>query len=91
MGFLEDMEGFDPASPASTPEECVLKAEELRLLASALEQLDEDAREVLVLSRYRNLSYRDIGDALGCSEGAVKQRVFRAVTELRRIYRTFER
>jgi DNA-directed RNA polymerase specialized sigma24 family protein len=37
---------------------------------------------VLILSRYQNLRYEEIGRILGCEPNAVKQRVFRAVKAL---------
>jgi RNA polymerase sigma-70 factor (ECF subfamily) len=55
------------------------------LVRTALERLPEDRREVLVLSRYGEMRYEEIGRVLGCSEGAVKVRVHRAMKELRGI------
>jgi RNA polymerase sigma-70 factor (ECF subfamily) len=43
-------------------------------------------REILVLSRYQGLKYEEIAQMLGCEEGAVKVRVYRAMRALERIY-----
>lgn len=61
------------------------------LLARALEALPSEKREVLVLSRYHEKKYKEIGEILGCEEGAVKVKVFRALQELRAIYQQLER
>jgi len=59
---------------------------EISFLKRALGRLSEEKREVLVLSRYQDMKYSEIGDVLGCSEGAVKVRVHRAMQTLTKIY-----
>jgi RNA polymerase sigma-70 factor (ECF subfamily) len=61
------------------------------MLAQALARLPDDKRELLVLARYQALDYAAIGELLGCSAGAVKVRVHRAVGELRRFYLEVEK
>lgn len=61
------------------------ESQRAELVRAALERLPEDKREVLVLSRYHDLRYVEIGRVLGCSEGAVKVRAHRAMKELRAI------
>ncbi len=56
------------------------------LLQAALARLDRDAREVLLLSRYQELSFAEISGILECSVGAAKVRAHRALHELRDIY-----
>jgi RNA polymerase sigma factor (sigma-70 family) len=62
------------------------RAESARLLRAALLRLPYDRREVLLLSRFGELRYDQIADLLGCSVGAVKLRVHRAVKQLREVY-----
>jgi RNA polymerase sigma-70 factor (ECF subfamily) len=62
------------------------QAQEAALLRRALAALPDDKREVLVLSRFQGLKYQEIGALLGCEEGAVKVRVFRAIRALRDVY-----
>ncbi len=56
--------------------------QEIDMVRRALASLPADKREVLVLARYQDLKYDEIGRILGCEPNAVKQRVFRAVKAL---------
>lgn len=56
------------------------------LLHSALQQLDQGDREVLLLSRFQELSFAEISGILECSAGAAKVRAHRALQELRTVY-----
>jgi RNA polymerase sigma-70 factor (ECF subfamily) len=56
------------------------------LLHSALNRLDRDDREVLLLSRFQELSFAEIATILECSVGAAKVRAHRALRELRDAY-----
>jgi RNA polymerase sigma factor (sigma-70 family) len=67
------------------------KDEELQLLSMAMDRLPEDKREILLLSKYQDKKYKEIGDIIGCSEGAVKVKVFRALQELKAVYRQLEK
>ena len=55
-----------------------LRKETQQEVTEALEQLPENLRIVLLLKEYGELNYKEIGRALGISEGNVKVRVFRA-------------
>jgi RNA polymerase sigma factor (sigma-70 family) len=57
---------------------------ELRV-QQALEALTPEQREAILLSRYQGLSYAEIAQISGCSEGAVKTRVFRAMETLKKL------
>ncbi|MDR0554997.1 MAG: RNA polymerase sigma factor [Treponema sp.] len=61
-----------------TGEAALVKGETRRTIQEALEQLPENLRIVLILKEYGELNYKEIGRALGISEGNVKVRVFRA-------------
>jgi RNA polymerase sigma-70 factor (ECF subfamily) len=51
----------------------------------ALQALTPEQREAILLSRYQGLSYAEIAQISGCSEGAVKTRVFRAMETLKKL------
>jgi len=56
------------------------------LLHTALQQLHRDDREVLLLSRFQELSFAEISGILECSVGAAKVRAHRALQQLRHVY-----
>lgn len=76
----------DEVASASRPHDELESAEAVGLLRQALGQLPLDKRELLVMSRFQNLRYEQIAEILGCTVGAVKVRVHRAVKQLRAIY-----
>jgi len=83
---VQALEIADDQNPASVYE----TSERAAILKGALEELSLEQREVLILSRYHGLKYREIADILKCSENTVKARNFRAVEKLRRVYRRLE-
>lgn len=52
----------------------------------ALEQLDDMYREVLILTRYEDLKYKEVAEIVGVSETGVKTRVHRAIKLLKDNY-----
>lgn len=65
--------------------------DEQALLMLAMEKLPADKREILLLSKYQEKKYKEIGEVLGCSEGTVKVKVFRALQELKTVYQQLEK
>lgn len=65
--------------------------EELELLSMAMDRLSDEKREILLMSKFQEKKYKEIGEILGCSEGAVKVKVFRALQDLKEIYSELER
>lgn len=78
-----ELEVVDPALPA---EWRLMRGSDLAILRKALMQLPADRRELLVLSRWQNLRYEEIGAIVQCDAAAVKSRVFRAMKQLREIF-----
>lgn len=66
-----------------SPAETLLAEEERRLLAEVLDGLSEETREVVILYYREGSSAKHVGDLLGISEDAVKQRLSRARTKIR--------
>lgn len=58
---------------------------ELRDLAAALDELDEEFREVLILVSVEGLSYKEVSDIMGIPVGTVTSRLSRARSTLRQI------
>jgi len=63
----------------------------LVLLRKAIGQLSHEKQEVLVMSRYQGLKYKEIAEILQCTEANVKVRVYRAIQDLRKIYMKLEK
>lgn len=57
--------------------------EKVKMLNKALLRLPDDKKEVLIMSKYQKLKYKDMAEILGCTEGTVKSKVFRALQELK--------
>jgi RNA polymerase sigma-70 factor (ECF subfamily) len=81
----EDPQLRDPE--AVTPEEGAAARELARQLEVAVGELPPKQRAALLLSRVDGLAYRDVADALGCTEGAVKALLFRATQSLKKTLR----
>ena len=85
---IEDWEDQIPGGENRFAEQ--QQEEDMQLLALALERLPDDKREVLLLSKYQEKKYKEIAELLGCTESAVKVKVFRALQELKVLYREIE-
>jgi RNA polymerase sigma factor (sigma-70 family) len=66
------------------PDHALEARENERRIQKALELLTAEQKEAILLSRYQGLSYAEIAQIAGCSEGAVKTRVFRAMETLKK-------
>jgi RNA polymerase sigma-70 factor (ECF subfamily) len=66
------------AQAGGNPFEGVLNAERSGVIDSALVQLSEDHRLVVVLRHFADLSYSEISEAIGVPEKTVKSRLFEA-------------
>jgi len=78
-----------PDPQATTPEEGASTRELARQLETAIGELPPKQRAALLLSRVDGLAYRDVANALGCTEGAVKALLFRATQSLKKTLRDF--
>jgi RNA polymerase sigma-70 factor (ECF subfamily) len=76
----------EPAHPGDGPAKRAERGAEAALISRALDELSPKKKEILMLSRYQNLKYREIAELLGCPVGTVKGLVHRAVAELGDIY-----
>lgn len=73
-----------PASLENSPDRNLERRENEERIQRALKALTPEQREAILLSRYQGLSYAEIAQISGCSEGAVKTRVFRAMETLKK-------
>lgn len=73
-----------PAPADQLPDRHLEQRENEVRIQRALKALTPEQREAILLSRYQGLSYAEIAQISGCSEGAVKTRVFRAMETLKK-------
>ncbi|MDR0909131.1 MAG: RNA polymerase sigma factor [Spirochaetaceae bacterium] len=70
--------------------EILEKQEDAVSVKEALEKLPEKLRIVIILKEYGELNYKEIGRALGISEGNVKVRAYRARERLIKLMKEFD-
>ena len=54
-----------------------------RLISESIQGLPDSEKTALLLRKYHELSYREIAEAMGCTEGAVKTYIHRGKLRLR--------
>jgi len=86
----ENIEDMDLKADVDTAEEFDRK-EKAERMREALNGLTDIQRETLILSRFHDLTYEEIGKIMNCREGTIKARVFRAMETLRVTYRALEK
>jgi RNA polymerase sigma-70 factor (ECF subfamily) len=86
LDFSLDEQWNEPETTESSLAEKLETGEDILLLRQAIAKLPLKKREILILSRYQNLKYREIAELLGCRIGTVKAHVHRAIKELGKIY-----
>jgi RNA polymerase sigma-70 factor (ECF subfamily) len=77
-----DSEYPTPSDVSQSPEDLLLAKERSRQISEALQSLPENQRMALILKRYDNLSYDEIGKVMGCSVSAVESLLVRAKKNL---------
>ena len=69
--------GFEDTDQARADDD--MEARELNIaVRQAIAQLPKKQRLAILFSIYQQLSYKDIGERIGCSEGAVKSMIHRS-------------
>jgi RNA polymerase sigma-70 factor (ECF subfamily) len=71
------------ADPERTPASAAVQHELERKLNDAMQNLDEDQREIILMRHHEQLSNQDAALALGVSEAAASMRYLRAIRKLR--------
>jgi RNA polymerase sigma-70 factor (ECF subfamily) len=76
--------GFDPPAPGTNSPDQTINARELQAeIESAIAQLPQNQQTAILLNKYENLSYKQIGSILKISTMAVKSLLSRARENLR--------
>jgi RNA polymerase sigma-70 factor, ECF subfamily len=75
--------GDDAVDPGTAADAALAAHADQARVRAAIESLSDDLREVMVLSTFSELSYREIGALVGVPEGTVGSRRTRALAQLR--------
>ena len=67
------------------------KNEKISLLKEAMNQLPLKKKELIILSKLKELKYKELGEIVGCSEGNARTKVHRALHDLKQIYLTLDK
>lgn len=69
-------------SQEKNPEEVLVKSEQDKLIRTAIESLPKQQKTAFILSRYEDLTQKEISNIMGISEGAVEQLLQRSRSNL---------
>jgi len=83
--FVEDIRHQSHAAGAGSPEEMVMEAAQRQELAQGIAKMREDERLLLNLRYHKGLPVAEVAELLGKSEVAVRKRLLRALSRLRKI------
>jgi RNA polymerase sigma-70 factor (ECF subfamily) len=73
-----------PAAPEGrTLLDSVILSEDLKVVLQAVEALPHKQRAALLMRKYQEMHYEDIGAALECSPGTARAHVYQALKKLR--------
>ena len=78
-----DDDGGVQRTSDGTPDRELMDQERREVLAKLLDMLDVESREIVTLRFFEKMSARDIAEAVGSTEGAVRTRLHRILKSLR--------
>lgn len=76
---------FDPPDAGADPAASLEARQRWNATRKAIAKLPDNQRAVLILARFEGLSYRQIAEVLGITEGAVESRLVRAMRRMEAI------
>lgn len=68
-----------------SPVESLMADERRRALMEAMDSLNDDTREIIMMRYFEQMSARDIAEVVDSTEGAVRTRLHRALNQLREV------
>jgi RNA polymerase sigma-70 factor (ECF subfamily) len=76
---VNDLEGFDPADQAASPEQTTIDRDELQRLAEAIAIMPGRMREAFILRRVHGLTQREVAKRMKFSESTIEKHIGRSV------------
>lgn len=90
--FYEDIETVSYRLNSDKNIESEIKIEEdKKTLKKAIDKLSPANKEIIILSKLKELKYKEVGEIIGCTEGAARTKVHRALHSLKQIYLAIEK
>ena len=80
---------MDVADTSPNVEEKLVKQERLKAIRQKVENLPERQRQAVLMHKYQQMDYKQIGEVLNLSESATKSLLFRAYETLREQLKEF--
>lgn len=74
----DDLEGFDPADQAASPEQTAIDRDELQRLAEAIAAMPGRMREAFILRRVHDLPQQEVARRMKLSESTVEKHIGRS-------------
>lgn len=84
--LTEDMDPDQLTGGDNNPERDLNHWKDLHHLKKALSMISPMNRELIILSRVDGLRYKQIAEIVGCTVGAIKVRMYRAIKDLTKYY-----
>ncbi len=79
-----------PIDPLTTPAGKVVKRDRVQRVQMAIDAMDDDLREVVILYFYQGLSRAEVSEAIGLTISGVKARLAKAARQLREKLRALD-
>lgn len=67
------------------PDEIYHRNERSKMVLDALQKIPEEQRTVIIMKEYEDLTFREIAETLGISEGTAKSRLYYGLKNLRKV------
>jgi RNA polymerase sigma-70 factor (ECF subfamily) len=78
-------------SDQNSIEQTMENDEEIKLLNEAIKKLPYEKKEIITLSKLKQLKYKEIGAILGCSEANARIKSHRALQDLKTTYMSMQK
>lgn len=78
-------------SDQTNVDESLEQIETIKLLNQAIDKLPFEKKEIITLSKLKQLRYKEIGDIIGCSEANARIKAHRALQDLKTTYLSMQK
>lgn len=83
LDAIREQSGLDPLDQDDSPDDRLLRQEEVHRVRRALQTLSEEHRSILILREMQDMAYEDIAQVLDINIGTVRSRLSRARAQMK--------